>query len=339
MTTLLDELAARELARTPVTAARLGAEVITAALPDMSETGIGAAAREDRQWIERLQALPDDVATEEERFDRELAISGLRTRLVLDDWQLFRRSPELYTTPGPAALRTLRDRPGTVRADDYLQQAPDILRHGRLNLDPDLADPELLRRAAVQARASAALCAGIGGRSAETAAKAYQEFAVFLVDLAERAHGDPAIGEARYTALLHIAAGRRHDAGSAHQLGRDVTRSLRAQMSALPAPSATEPAARDVAEVLQWYRAETARARRFCARHEVVTLPADDHCEVAPAGADQIALLGGVRRTPSRTARLLHQPGRAPRSSDRPARTGRAGRSRSRPAQRRDEPG
>lgn len=79
--------------------------------------------------------------------------------------------------------------------------------------------------------------------------------------------------------MLHLAAGPRH-ADSAHRLGRDETRLLRAQMSALPAPSPTEPP-RDMA----------ARARRFCAKHEAVTLPADDHCDVAPASADQTALL------------------------------------------------
>jgi uncharacterized protein (DUF885 family) len=114
---------------------------------------------------------------------------------------------------------------------------------------------------------------------------------VWVADLAERAHGDPAIGEARYTNLLQLAAGNRYDAGSAHELGLTKLRELRTRLSALPAPDTTAPHARDAAELLDWYRTETARARRFCAEHEVVTLPTEEHCDVVPATADQIALL------------------------------------------------
>ncbi|MFI6072621.1 DUF885 family protein [Actinoplanes sp. NPDC051343] len=278
MTGLLDDLVARELRRTPVTAARLGASTPDAALPDMSEKGIGRSAAEDREWIERLNAF--EPATADERFDRDLAVSGLQHRLVLDDLGMHRRSPELYTTPVLAALRL------GVHQQDYLDQAPDLLRHGRRNLDPSLTDPQLLVRAAAQAKAGSAACERLGGSAA---ARAYAEFAVFLGDLAVSAHGDPAIGEASYTALVQVAAGDGYDAASVHELGTTRVREIRERLSTLPV--FTDQPARDGDQLLQWYREETARAQRFCADHDVITLPGDEECEVAATPADKLALL------------------------------------------------
>jgi uncharacterized protein (DUF885 family) len=278
MTDLFGELIARELSRTPVTAARLGAEATGAALPDMSDTGIRASESEDRRWIERLSAL--DPPDEEERFDRDLAVLGLRHRLVLHELRMHRRSPELYTTPVLAALRLGVDQPA------YLEQAPEMLRHGRRNLDPELTDPQLLVRAAAQARAGAAVCERLGG---EEAAAAYAEFADFLTSLAEKAHGDPAVDEPAYTALVRLAAGDGYDAGSVHELGLARVRELKSRLTTLPV--LTDQPAHDAGELLEWYRAETERARRFCAEHDLVTLPHDEACEVIAAPADKLALL------------------------------------------------
>jgi uncharacterized protein (DUF885 family) len=281
MTGLLDELVARELGRTPVTAARLGATVTGAALPDMSEEGVRASTAEDRAWIGRLRAF--DASTDEERFDRDLAVLGLEQRLLIDGLETHRRSPELYTTPVLAALRL------GVHQREFLEQAPDMLRHGRRNLDPARADPQLLVRAAAQAKAGTALCERQGGSAGAAAARAYAEFAVFLQDLALSAHGDPAIGEHTYTALVRVAAGDGYDAASVHELGLARVRELKERLTTLPV--FTDQPARDGDELLEWYRAETARARRFCAEHRIVTLADDEECEVVAAPADRLALL------------------------------------------------
>jgi uncharacterized protein (DUF885 family) len=279
MTGLLDELVSREVSRTPATAARLGiTDGPAAALPDLSDQGIRASAAEDRRWIERLRAF--DPPTDDERFDRDLAILGLGQRLVLDELQMHRRSPELYTTPVLAALRLGHHQ------KDYLDQAPDLLAHGRRNLDPAHADPQLLTRAAAQAKAGAAACERLGGSAA---ARAYAEFAVFLGDLALSAHGEPAVGERNYTALVRAAAGDGYDAAAVHDRGLTRVRELKARLATLPA--FTDQPARDGDELLEWYRAETARARRFCLEHQVVTLPEEEHCDVAAAPADRLALL------------------------------------------------
>jgi uncharacterized protein (DUF885 family) len=275
---VLDDLVSRELRRTPVTAARLGAPLTGAPLPDMSEAGISASAAEDREWIERLRSF--EPPTPEDRFDRDLAILGLRHRLLLDGLSTHRRSPELYTTPVLAALRL------GVNQHDYLEQAPDVLRHGRRNLDPSLADPQLLVRAAAQAKAGAAVCERLGGSAA---ARAYAEFAVFLGDLAISAHGDPAVGEATYTALVQVAAGDRYDAGSVHDLGLTRVREIKARLATLPV--FTDQPAGDAGQALEWFREETVRARRFCAAHDLITLPDTEECEVAATPADKLALL------------------------------------------------
>ncbi|HEY0534741.1 MAG TPA: DUF885 family protein [Actinoplanes sp.] len=275
---LLDDLVARELRRTPVTAARLGAPVDGATLPDMSDEGIRASAAEDREWIGRLRAF--EAPTEDDRFDRDLAVSGLRHRLVLNELAMHRRSPELYTSPVLAALRL------GVNQRDYLEQAPDMLRHGRHNLDPSLADPQLLSRAAVQAKAGAAVCERLGGSAA---ALAYAEFAVFLGDLAVSAHGDPAVGERSYTALVQAAAGAGYDARSVHELGLARVRELKERLATLPV--FTDQPARDAEQALEWYREETARAKRFCVERRIVTLPDDEECEVAATPPDKLALL------------------------------------------------
>lgn len=277
-TTLLDDLVSRELGRTPVAAARWGAPVTDTALPDMSEAALRASADDDRRWIERLRQF--DPPSDEERFDRDLAVLGLRHRQAVEASQMHRRNPELYTTPVLAALRL------GVHRRAYLEQAPDILRHGRHNLDPALAHPRLLTRAAAQAKAGASLCERLGGGAA---ARAYSEFAVFLGDLALSAHGDPAIGEAGYTAIVRLAAGDRYDAGTVHELGLTRVRELKERLRALPV--FTDQPARDAEQVLEWYTAETARARRFCAEHALVTLPPDEECEVTTAPADKLALL------------------------------------------------
>jgi uncharacterized protein (DUF885 family) len=278
MTGLLDDLVSRELRRTPVTAARLGAPVPDAALPDLSEAGIRAAAAEDREWLTRLTAY--EPSTDDERFDRDLAIAGLRHRLVLDEQAMHRRSPELYTTPVLAALRL------GVHQQEYLDQAPDLLRHGRRNLDPSLADPQMLTRVAAQAKAGAATCERLGGSAA---ARAYAEFAVFLGDLALSAHGDPAIGEASYSALVQAAAGDGYAAGTVHELGRTRMREIKERLATLPV--FTDQPARDAAQALEWYRSETARARRFCTERQILTLPDDEECTVEPTPADKLALL------------------------------------------------
>jgi uncharacterized protein (DUF885 family) len=313
---LISGLMARELARSPVKAARLGLAVPGPLLPDMSEAALTASARTDQAWLTRLAACQPAPGTGE-AIDRDLAISALRGRAVLNEWQLWRRSPELYTTPVLLAVQALagdpsRPRAGLAReAAAVLAGAPDLTGHGRRNLDPELAHPRLLRRAAVQARAGAAWCQAAPSLAApgdaearkllaeagETAATAFEDFARHLAELAEAAHGTAPIGENRYNNLLRTAAGSRYDTAGIHALGQAEISLLRGRIAALRAAHpelATAPApqpAASLAELTGWYQAELTRARAFCADHAVLTLPDGEECTTAATPRHRLATL------------------------------------------------
>ncbi|GAA2334497.1 hypothetical protein GCM10010376_63790 [Streptomyces violaceusniger] len=102
-----------------------------------------------------------------------------------------------------------------------LRQAPELLHHASHALDPSLTSPRLLRRAAHHARAGAAFCRDAATlvepddtdsrtslhTAGDIAADAFEQFASILDTLADNAHGDPAIDEARYTAVLTTKEG------------------------------------------------------------------------------------------------------------------------------------
>lgn len=281
----LTELVGYELTRSPVKAARLGLAVPGPLLPDMSEAAMTGYEREDQAWLARLSRYRPGSG---ETVDRELAISGLRGRAVLTEWQLWRRSPELYTTGVLGAIEAMSGRPAR-EVTAVLEQVPELLGQGRRNLDPELAHPRLLRRAAAQARAGAARCRTTCEGS-EAAATAFEDFAACLAALADQAHGTASIGEDRYNLLLRTSAGSQYDAAAIHALGLREIGLLRGRIAALRGAHpelAAEPAARpaaSMAELIAWYKAELGRARAFCVEHEVLTLPDDEECtvEVAP---------------------------------------------------------
>jgi uncharacterized protein (DUF885 family) len=66
-------------------------------------------------------------------------------------------------------------------------------------------------------------------------------------------------------------------------------RELKQRLATLPV--FTDRPAGDAGQALEWYGEETARARRFCAERQIVTLPAGERCEVAATPADRLALL------------------------------------------------
>lgn len=302
----LDGFIDSELARSPIKAARLGLPVSGPLVPDMSETAINAQKRDDEAWLDQLMRAQSATSSLDDAIDRELAISGLRGRAVLTDWQLWRRSPELYTTPILTATQLLLDHPNNDRADAVreaalvLAHAPDLIAQGRRNLDTDLAVPRLLHRAAIQARAAAAWCREVAsfadfgdteGRhtleaARDTAVAAFEAFSSHLANMAESAHGSAAIGEDRYNALLKSNAGSGHDAASIQALGNSEIRVLRERITALraehPQLPAASQAAVSVAELFGWYETELRRTRAFCIEHSVLTLPQDEECVVPP---------------------------------------------------------
>src|SRR3712207_687323 len=134
------------IADSPVAASGLGIDGYDDQLDDMSEAAIEDRRRRSAAWLQRLEAVADDqCATPDERVDRDLLISLLRGRAVLDDWLVWRRQPELYLNPGLSGvfslfLNRLKPEPELARAAAArLRAVPDLLEAGRRNTRAELA--------------------------------------------------------------------------------------------------------------------------------------------------------------------------------------------------------
>jgi uncharacterized protein (DUF885 family) len=128
------------------------------------------------------------------------------------------------------------------------------------------------------------------------AAEAFADFASFLENLQGRATGDWAIGEERYSAVLHDAELLADDASALHERGAAAWASLDAEMTALA--RTIDPAAAGWREVVsacgrdrpataedmrRAYESETARTRAFLVERSLVTLAEGERCEVVPS--------------------------------------------------------
>jgi uncharacterized protein (DUF885 family) len=129
----------------------------------------------------------------------------------------------------------------------------------------------------------------------EIAAAAFERFADHVAALAETAHGEWAIGQERYDALLLEAEGLGYGTRDLRERGQaayddlvaDMTR--RAQkmrghddwLAILKEFNEDRPETPE--EMLALYREATAAARAFCAEHDLVTMPDGEECAVVPS--------------------------------------------------------
>jgi uncharacterized protein (DUF885 family) len=318
---LAAELATDMFTASPTLGSALGLTEYDDALPDLSADGIAARERREDSWLERLSALADADLSDEERVDRDLAVASLTGRRVMRDWADWRRSADTYAGTALSSVYTLllhRLRPEPELAQAVaarLRATPELLAQGTANLDPELADPTLLRRSLGQVRAGAAysraVAAEIGderGRAevaaaGELAAAAYERFATHLEALCEKAHGSWAIGEQRYDALLRSAEGLGYGARALRDRGqaaydeilddmRERSRSIAGHddwRAVLESFNADHP--RTPAEMLAAYTEATAAAREFCIERGLVTVPEGERCAVVPSAPFTRAML------------------------------------------------
>src|SRR3712207_2870157 len=150
------------IADSPVLASQLGIDGFDDQLDDLSEAAIEDRRRRSAAWLQRLQAVADEqCATPDDRVDRDLVVSLLRGRAVLDDWLVWRRQPELYLNPGLTGvfslfLHRLKPEPELARAAaSRLRAVPGVLEAGRRNTRAELASSIYVDRAMRQARAGA----------------------------------------------------------------------------------------------------------------------------------------------------------------------------------------
>ena len=283
--------------------------------PDLSAEAFVDRERRADGWLERFAEMDDALLDADQRIDRDLVVSVLRGEQVRRDWHDWQRNPDSYL--GPALMgvfslflrRPLPEPELAAAAETRLRAIPGMLEAGRANLDADLAAEVLVRRAQGQCAAGEtyardlvpaevddpALQARLA-EAGEVAAEAFRAFGTFLDDLAERASGEWAIGEKRYSALLRDAELLSYDAPGLHQKGRDLWSGLDAEMTALageidPAASGwpavveacgeNRPATPE--EMRDAYAAETERCRAFLVERELVSFVDGERCEVVPS--------------------------------------------------------
>src|SRR5204863_5326504 len=157
----------------------------------------------------------------EAAIDLDLIVSVLRGRVIMADWQMWRRQPDVYLNPSLQGVFTLllhRLRPESelvAAAAARLRAAVDNVADGMRNLAPELTPRVYVERALGQARAAARYARDVVAgevtdatlratlaEAGAVAAHAFDDFAAFLERLAPNARGAWAIGESRYTALL-----------------------------------------------------------------------------------------------------------------------------------------
>jgi uncharacterized protein (DUF885 family) len=310
----LDEFVAAELREQPTFATQLGYDGLDDQLPDLSAEAFGRRDEADDAWASRFASFQDAELSLDEQIDRDLVLSTLRGRQAVRAWASWRRSPDTYLSPGLSGVFALflhRLHPEAdlaAFAAARLRAVPALLDAGRTNLDPELANPLMVRRSLGQARAGIAYARSLVpaevsagplreslAEAGEVAAVAYESFAAWLEGLAERATGPYAIGEELYSTLLEEREGLGYGARELQERGRAAYEELAADMRRRTRALAGHDDWRAYVEELnddhpqspeamrEAYEDWTRRSREFCRDRDLVTLPDGEECLVEPS--------------------------------------------------------
>jgi uncharacterized protein (DUF885 family) len=303
-----------EFADAPTGASSVGLTEFDDKLPDLSEAAFVQRSQRTAEWLVRFGALDTAELSFDDAIDRDLAVASLKRRAIFDEWQAWRRHPDVYLNPGLSGvfglfLHKLRpDAELVAAAATRLRAVPQNLEDGKRNLRDELVPAILLDRSLNQARAGAryarellpaevtdpdlrAQLAEAGG----VAAAAYDDYAAFLDEMRPRASGDWAFGEARYTAILRDAELLDIDARGLRERGREqigiLTEELRrcAQElrgtddwhAVLEELNADRPATPE--DMRQGYEDWTARSREYLVEQGLVSFAEGEFCSVEPS--------------------------------------------------------
>jgi uncharacterized protein (DUF885 family) len=312
--TLTDSFLDAEFADSPVRASGLGLTEYDDQLDDLSETAFERRRASDTAWLARFREVDAAALSFDEAIDRNLAISILRGREILHDFEVWRRQPDTYLNPGMSGIFALflhQLRPMEELVDAAvarMRQIPGNLEAGRRNLRPQLVPEIFLDRAANQARAGAryvreilppqagdeALSARLA-EAGEAAGTAYDDYVAFLEAMRPTATGDFQLGEARYSALLREkellgfgAAELREKGRAAYgELAEDLARCARELRGTddwkqvLDELNDDHPPTPEAMRV--GYEEWTARAREYLREHRLVSFPDGEECAVVPS--------------------------------------------------------
>jgi len=312
---LVDDFLENEFETSPVLASSLGLTAYDERLDDLSAESFRKRDSDAEDWLARFESVADeDLADEERRIDRDLAIAVLRGRTIQADWEAWKRDPLAYSNPvlnGLFSLFLHKLRPNDELVDAAvarLEEVPRALEQGRENLDPKLASPLIVDRGIGSAMAGGRYVRDLLVDEAETdsgrdrvraagavAGAAFDTWVGHLQSVREEATGDWVYGEERYSRLLREREGVDHDARSLRELGRTEYERLDAEMRQLCLDTrgtddwrkvleeANEDHPRTEEEMRKAYEDWTDRARAFLAETGLVTLPDGESCTVEPS--------------------------------------------------------
>jgi uncharacterized protein (DUF885 family) len=327
-----------EMADSPVHASRLGLTEYDDQLDDLSEAAFERRSRTDASWLARFHEVNPDELSFDGAIDRDLVISTLDGRRIVDDFLMWRRQPDTYLNPGLSGIFSLllhRLRPMGELVDaaiSRLRAIPDNLEDGKRNLHPDLVPAIFLDRAANQARAGAryvrellpaqvedpALAARLAEAGAETAS-AYESYVDFLEQMRPSATGEWALGEERYSALLRTKELLGFDARELRDRGRAQLDELSEELArcarelrgtddwkaVLDELNEDHPSTPE--EMRVGYEEWTERAREFLREHNLVSFPAGEECAVVPSPPFQrpVLAVASYQQPPPFSDRML----------------------------------
>jgi uncharacterized protein (DUF885 family) len=311
---LTDEFLDAEFADSPVRASGLGLTEYDHRLDDLSEAAFERRRATDAAWLERFRAVDDAELSFDDGIDRDLVVSILRGRQILEDWEVWRRQPDVYLNPGMSGifglfLHRLRPVEELVEAAvARMRLIPQNLEDGRRNLRADMVPAIFLDRAANQARAGARYVREILpsqidegplraqlADAGEEAGAAYDGYVAFLEEMRPDASGEWAIGEQRYSALLREKELLSFDARELRERGRAAYDELAVELTRCSRElrdtddwkkvldELNEDHPRTPEEMRVGYEEWTEKARVYLREHRLVSFPAGEECAVVPS--------------------------------------------------------
>lgn len=311
---LIDDFLDETFAESPVAATSLGIDGYDHLLGDYSALGYARHEAQVDTWLTTFESVGDEGLTLDQQIDRDLALSSLRGAKIMRDWASYKRDPSTYLGPGTSGVFSLfqhrlhPDHELAASAASRMKSIPDVLAHGKRNLDPALASPLVAGRALGQCKASihyfrhmvpAEVKEGkdrdLLSEAGEIAAKAHEDFAAFLGKFVSDAKGTWAIGKERYSALLQDKEKLGYGADEMLERGKAAYDDLDKEMSSfardwkgtsdwlgLVADLNTDhPETQE--EMRQEYADWTERARQFLKDKDLVTFPEGEECRVVPS--------------------------------------------------------
>jgi uncharacterized protein (DUF885 family) len=311
---LTDEFLDAEFADSPVRASGLGLTEYDHRLDDLSEAAFERRRATDAAWLERFGAVDDAELSLDDGIDRDLVVSILRGRQILEDWEVWRRQPDVYLNPGMSGifglfLHRLRPVEELVEAAvARMRLIPQNLEDGRRNLRADMVPAIFLDRAANQARAGARYVREILpsqidegplraqlADAGEEAGAAYDGYVAFLEEMRPDASGEWGIGEQRYSALLREKELLSFDARELRERGRAAYDELAVELTRCARElrdtddwkkvldELNEDHPRTPEEMRVGYEEWTEKARVYLREHRLVSFPAGEECAVVPS--------------------------------------------------------